>query len=43
MGMLYRGKINLEKRNEKKCPPILKERKVGSINKISPFQKDLEG
>jgi len=23
----------------KKHPPILKERKVGSINKISPFQR----
>jgi len=27
----------------KNDPPILKERKVGSENKISPFQKDLGG
>jgi hypothetical protein len=41
--MLYRGKINLEKCDEKNHPPILKERKVGSINKLSSCQKDLGG
>ncbi len=27
----------------KNHPPIVKERKVESVNKISPFQKDLGG